>query len=593
LGDVPNYYDVLGVPQDASEDLIRAAHRALVRVWHPDVHPDADKRDYAEERFKKISEAYEILKDRARRDEYDRELAAGARSGSTSGSGASSSSGSGADDTPDEPEAFNIRVGPETIDFGVLKPSGPSVDAEIVLSWDGGSPSMVRCSPPNGDWWEIRDPVAEIGSVTFTVSAQAYDGISDGRHTSHVDIMVDGVAYRVGLVMTIVGTPSKPSPPPPDPGGGYVPPSSPTPTPPLPISSARTGLLLTSIAAGLAIIAILAYILWPSTPPPKYLVSDVQSHGAYIASVTISPNTAMVASAGADNAFAWSNVDGSGAGQAGGYAASCSAVAYTPDNVFLIAGCGADLLAWTVGDPSGNSPTDLGSTDGSVNAIAFSPNQSGGKDPFVVATSKGAELWTYSPNNGNFDEYHTLSPSSSVVSIAYSANDGPDGTLLAGLSKPQVYGSGSIEIWDVGTGKLMTSFADPYALGVAFSPDGNTLAISTLTGIQFYNVTTGRLAMAIKYGPYDPLGPGGALAYSPDGAILAFADGWNKIGLWNLASGKLVGSLPASGSGEGLVYSLAFSSDSTYLASGGGNSSCSGACDDPSVHIWNVSSFTQ
>jgi WD40 repeat protein len=183
-----------------------------------------------------------------------------------------------------------------------------------------------------------------------------------------------------------------------------------------------------------------------------------------------------------------------------------------------------------------------------------------------------------------------LPSSTSAVNLAYS----PNGQLLAGVSQAGSNGTGHIEIWNAGTAKLLTSFADTYPLQVAFSADGNNLAISTLAGIQFYNMTTGHLSMGIKYAHNSSaLGPGGALAYSPNGSILAFADGWNKIGLWSLTSGRLVGSLPASASGQGLVYALAFSPNSMYLASGGGNQVCNGACDDPSVHLWNVSSFTQ
>lgn len=579
VGIALSYYDVLGVSRDATDDEIKRAYRLMAQIWHP----DTNKRGDAEERIKEINEAYETLTDPDRRAEHDQWL--------DTGPGTGGSAGSDESDDP-EPEAFNIRVEPQIIDFGNIR-VGASAEAETVLTWDGGSPSSVRVAPPSGTWWQIHDVEAGVNRVTFPIRAEAYTSMSNGRHAAHIDIIVDGVAHRVELVMTIVAAPSKPKPPPPV-RPPVPPPVRPVPPPPVVVRPVRRrqGRTTAGLAVVLAVVGVLAYVLWPNTPPPKYLVSDVQAHGAYITDVAYSPNTAMVASAGADNAFDWSNVDGSGAGSAGGYAASCGAVAYTPDNAFLIAGCGAELYAWTVGDPSGNSPTDLGSTDGPVNAIAFAPNHSGGKAPFAVATTKGVELWTYS-GDANFDGYTTLPSSSSVVSIAYSASDGPDGTLLAGLSTPQIYGTGRIEIWDVGTDKLLTSFSDPYALQIAFSPDGGTLAISTLTSIQFWNVTTGHLSTIIKYGPYDPLGPGGALAYSPDGAILAFADGWNKIDLWSLNENKLVGSLPASASGQGLAYSLAFSSDSMDLASGGGNSSCSNACDDSSVHIWDVSSFTQ
>ncbi len=64
-----DYYEVLGVKRDASEKEIRQAYRRLARQYHPDVSPN-DK--HAEERFKEISEAYEVLSDREKRQKYDR-----------------------------------------------------------------------------------------------------------------------------------------------------------------------------------------------------------------------------------------------------------------------------------------------------------------------------------------------------------------------------------------------------------------------------------------------------------------------------------------------------------------------------------------
>src|SRR5215831_2460991 len=63
-----DYYKVLGVSKDASADEIKKSYRKLARLHHP----DANKGDTAsEEKFKEISEAYDVLSDDKRRKEYD------------------------------------------------------------------------------------------------------------------------------------------------------------------------------------------------------------------------------------------------------------------------------------------------------------------------------------------------------------------------------------------------------------------------------------------------------------------------------------------------------------------------------------------
>ena len=63
-----DYYEVLGVPRDADHDTIRRAYRKLARKYHPDLNSDGD----AEERFKELGEAYEVLSDADKRERYDR-----------------------------------------------------------------------------------------------------------------------------------------------------------------------------------------------------------------------------------------------------------------------------------------------------------------------------------------------------------------------------------------------------------------------------------------------------------------------------------------------------------------------------------------
>ena len=63
-----DYYDILGVPRNASTEDIKQAFRKLARQYHPDVNKASD----AEEKFKEINEAYGVLSDPDKRSRYDR-----------------------------------------------------------------------------------------------------------------------------------------------------------------------------------------------------------------------------------------------------------------------------------------------------------------------------------------------------------------------------------------------------------------------------------------------------------------------------------------------------------------------------------------
>lgn len=64
-----DYYEVLGVPRTANSDDIRTAYRRLARQYHPDMNKENQKA--AEEKFKELSEAYEVLADEEKRRRYD------------------------------------------------------------------------------------------------------------------------------------------------------------------------------------------------------------------------------------------------------------------------------------------------------------------------------------------------------------------------------------------------------------------------------------------------------------------------------------------------------------------------------------------
>ncbi|MDB4542674.1 DnaJ domain-containing protein [bacterium] len=71
-----DYYQILGVQDDADPKAIKTAYRKLARKYHPDMNPD----EGAEARFKEVAEAYEVLKDEQKRAEFDELRRYGSRS---------------------------------------------------------------------------------------------------------------------------------------------------------------------------------------------------------------------------------------------------------------------------------------------------------------------------------------------------------------------------------------------------------------------------------------------------------------------------------------------------------------------------------
>ncbi len=69
-----NYYEILEISENASQDVIERVYKLLAKKYHPDLNPDNPKQ--AEENFKKVSAAYEVLSDVNKRKAYDEKLRA-------------------------------------------------------------------------------------------------------------------------------------------------------------------------------------------------------------------------------------------------------------------------------------------------------------------------------------------------------------------------------------------------------------------------------------------------------------------------------------------------------------------------------------
>ena len=99
-----DYYEILGVSKDASQDALRQAHRRLARKLHPDVNKAED----ASVRFSEVQEAYDVLSDSEKRAQYDRFGHSGMGSGQ---SGHPGSQGGGAPWSDVDPETFESVFG--------------------------------------------------------------------------------------------------------------------------------------------------------------------------------------------------------------------------------------------------------------------------------------------------------------------------------------------------------------------------------------------------------------------------------------------------------------------------------------------------
>ncbi len=65
-----DYYSILGISEDADNDAIKKAYRKLAKEYHPDTKPEKEKKE-AEEKFKEINEAFSVLIDEQKREQYD------------------------------------------------------------------------------------------------------------------------------------------------------------------------------------------------------------------------------------------------------------------------------------------------------------------------------------------------------------------------------------------------------------------------------------------------------------------------------------------------------------------------------------------
>jgi curved DNA-binding protein len=224
-----DFYEVLGVSRTATADEIQRAYRKLARTYHPDVNKDPA----AEERFKEVSEAYDVLSDPDTRARYDRfgpafrqvpegvdpqAWAAGRQRGTGSG-------GRGQWTTVEDGDIFGGGFSAEDIDLDDLlggffsrRRRGPlrgaDQEAEIELSleeaFSGGRRRVTLSGPEGARSFEVTIPPGVTDGQRIRLSGQGGrgDGSSPGdlylvvRIAPHPRFRLDGRNIYVELLVT-------------------------------------------------------------------------------------------------------------------------------------------------------------------------------------------------------------------------------------------------------------------------------------------------------------------------------------------------------------------------------------------------------
>ncbi len=289
-------------------------------------------------------------------------------------------------------------------------------------------------------------------------------------------------------------------------------------------------------------------------------------------------------------------------------------VAFSPDGKTLAAsgqnynvatGVSSGVLElWSVATSALTKSLGTAAASG-VNGVAFSPDGStlaaGGSSGAAGQSSTVLELWSV-PGGTRITK---LSAADLVHAVAFS----PDGKTLADGGVLNVGEYGVAHRWNVSTGTLLET-VNTVAIGnvqsIAFSPDGKTLASTEggydslgkyFTAINLRSISTGVLLTSLPTAAND-FAP--SVAFSPDGNTLAIG-GTNYtetptgptykgvLELWNVSTGKRIASLPTAA--NGIVKSVAFSPNGRRLAIGGANS-IPGLVPSPVLEMWNVSTAT-
>jgi WD40 repeat protein len=291
------------------------------------------------------------------------------------------------------------------------------------------------------------------------------------------------------------------------------------------------------------------------------LLQTLEGHNDYVNAVIFSPDDKLLASASSDSSVqSWDARSGTLLQTFGEQYATYTAMAFSPDGRLLavVSGCVVEL--WDA-----RSGALLQTLSENVEAVAFSP------DGKLLTCDLGCDTKLWDARSGELlqtillqtIEEHRLEHLIDFWAVAFS----PDGKLLAGVSKY------SGKLWDARSGTLLQTFREQYndqlSTALAVSLDGKLLASVSPRNVKLWDVRSGALLQTLYH--RDVM----AVAFSPNGRLLASASIDKAVRLWNAHSGALLQTLE----NHNPVSAVAFSSDGKLLAS---------ASVDMTVELWTV-----
>ncbi|MCY3872349.1 MAG: hypothetical protein OXG87_22625, partial [Gemmatimonadetes bacterium] len=332
-------------------------------------------------------------------------------------------------------------------------------------------------------------------------------------------------------------------------------------------------------------------------------IATLEGHTGWVQSVAFSPDGKTLASGSWDRASRaiklWDVATGVNIATLEGHVSYVTSVMFSPDGMILAYGSSDgkvtlwDASEWQIPRPqtlvkiSGDNQQGTPSSELAKALIVEVRDQygavfAGAAVTFTVISGDGKLSGRFTVENattdinGKVERTLTSGLGTNTVEVSVAGIVETFNAVGVGMPPTPIIG-GDYPTWHLPDGAMIRIGKGHLGKGdraVAFSPDGQLLAVASGIGVWLYDVGTSR-ERALLTGHRRAIN---AVAFSPDGTILA-SGSWNEIRLWDVATGENIATV-AGHTSE--VYSVAFSPDGKTFASAGGE------FQDYTVRLWDV-----